>query len=226
MSEKKSKDQNNQPDNDEDFGLPPVNVSPLGSSRSGKKTKASDSGTKDKKQGNTAENDDSTEKNKDNTNSIFLVVLLLILALGFGLYYFGIFDKMDQQTPIVTESIEEEPQETTGAAAVAPEPDPEPVEELPEPVEEVTSPVLTEIDSRADAPRYFVVVGSFIDDDLARDYSDRLNKQGETTFLVHPYGEIHYFRLAVGQHENVDLALAAMEKIQGNYEENLWVLKY
>jgi hypothetical protein len=55
---------------------------------------------------------------------------------------------------------------------------------------------------------------------------NNINKQGEATFLVHPYGQIHYFRLAVGQYENVDLALKAMEEVQGNYEENLWVLKY
>jgi cell division septation protein DedD len=226
MSEKNSKDQNNQPDNDEDFGLPPVNVTPLGSSRGAKNTKAAFSDTKSKKQGSASEDNDSSEKDKDNTNSIFLVILLLILALGFGLYYFGIFDRMNQQTPMEAVRVEEEPQETTPAAPVTPEPAPEPVEELPVAEEEITTPVLTEIEARVDAPRYFVVVGSFIDDDLARDYSDRLNKQGEATFLVHPYGKIHYFRLAVGQYENVGLALEAMEGVQGNYEENLWVLKY
>lgn len=70
------------------------------------------------------------------------------------------------------------------------------------------------------------MVGSFIDDDLARDYSDKLNKAGENTFLIHPYGKIHYYRLAIGQFENVDLALEARESFQDNFEENLWVLKY
>ena len=228
MSEKNSKDQNNQHDNDEDFGLPPVNITPLGSSKGAKKAKAPVSGAKSEKQGSTSESNESDEKEKDNTNSIFLVILLLILALGFGLYYFGIFDGMNRQTPMETARVKEEPQETTSAAPVAPDPAPEPVEELPPVSEEegVTTPVLTEINSREDAPRYFVVVGSFIDDDLARDYSDRLNKQGEATFLVHPYGKIHYFRLAVGQYDNVNQALEAMEGVQGNYEENLWVLKY
>lgn len=227
MSEKNSNDQNNQPDNDEDFGLPPVNVTPLGSSKGAKKTKTSGSVTKRKKQEGASEKNGADEKEKDNTNSIFLVILLLIIALGFGLYYFGIFDGMNQQTPMETARETEEPQQTTPSAPVTPEPSPKPAEELPAAAEEeVATPVLTEIESRAEAPRYFVVVGSFIDDDLARDYSDRLNKQGEATFLIHPYGEIHYFRLAVGQHENVNLALEAMEEVQGKYEENLWVLKY
>ena len=218
MSDKNSKDQKSQSDNDEDFGLPPVNVTPL----EGAKAAGSISSSGKKESGKPSKNNPPVEEEKkDNTVGIFLIILLLILGLGFGLYYFGIFDKLDQQQPknsVTTNQVEK-------PAPATKEQIPETVVEEAEPAEE-TSPQLVEIDGRETSPRYFLVVGSFIDDDLARDYSDKLNKAGENTFLIHPYGKIHYYRLAIGQFENVDLALEARESFQDNFEENLWVLKY
>ncbi|MEX0882327.1 MAG: SPOR domain-containing protein, partial [Cyclobacteriaceae bacterium] len=80
--------------------------------------------------------------------------------------------------------------------------------------------------SRSDSPRYFVVVGSFIDSDLAKDYSDRLNERENSTFLIHPYGNGHFYRLSVGYFENWDSAVKEMESLRSSFEENLWVLKY
>lgn len=46
------------------------------------------------------------------------------------------------------------------------------------------------------------------------------------TFLVYPYGDIAYYRLAIGQFESFALAAEQIEKEKGNFKENLWVLKY
>lgn len=217
MSEKNSKDQNSQSDNDEDFGLPPVNVTPL---EGGAAAKAG-SGTVGQKPAGELKNNPPAEKEKDNTLPVFLIILLFILGLGFGLYYYGVFDTFNKEaTPQKAKT-----ELPTNPVPVMPEPEVEAVVEEPV-AEQENIPTLLEINSRENAPRYFLVVGSFIDDDLARDYSNKLNKDGKSTFLIHPYGKIHYYRLAVGQFENVDLALEAMEEVQGNYEENLWVLKY
>ncbi|EPR65419.1 SPOR domain-containing protein [Cyclobacterium qasimii] len=217
MSDKNSKDQNSQSDNDEDFGLPPVNVTPL----EGAKGSESGSGAAGIKPGIESKNNPPVEKEKDNTLGVFLIILLFIIGLGFGLYYFGIFDQLNQGTSPEKEKAELSTEQVPSSAA----PEEEAVIEEPV-VEEEKLPVLSEINSQESAPRYFLVVASFIDDDLARDYSNRLNKKGENTFLIHPYGKIHYYRLAIGQYENVDLALEAMEEVQEDYKENLWVLKY
>ncbi|WP_339926084.1 hypothetical protein [uncultured Cyclobacterium sp.] len=217
MSDKNSKDQNSQSDNDEDFGLPPVNVTPL----EGAKGSESASGAAGKKPGIESKKIPPAEKEKDNTLGVFLIVLLFIIGLGFGLYYFGVFDQLNQGTSPEKEKTELSTKEVPSAAA----PEQEAVIEEAE-VEEENLPGLSEINSRENAPRYFLVVASFIDDDLARDYSNRLNKKGVNTFLIHPYGKIHYYRLAIGQYENVDLGLEAIEEVQENYKENLWVLKY
>ena len=160
MSDKNSKDPNSQSDNDEDFGLPPVNVTPLkGAKAAG--TKSSE-GSKNAASGS-KNNPPAEEKKKDNTLGIFLIILLLILGLGFGLYYFGAFNNFDQQSADKTATTT--PNQVEKPAPVVEEQTPEPVIEESELPEE-TSPQLIEINSRADAPRYFLVVGSFIDDDL------------------------------------------------------------
>ncbi|WP_439482289.1 SPOR domain-containing protein [Cyclobacterium plantarum] len=226
MSENKSKDHNSQSDNDEDFGLPPVNVSPL--KRDAPKAvepeqtapltqEASTPGS------GTTSSPEKKEK-KDRTNWVILFILLFIFIIGYGVYHFGLLDEFNRNTPDIAS------EETTAPAMerADPEPSPEPDEPIAETEEqeEPQTPQLTEIEGREGEPRYFLVVGSFIDDDLARDYSNRLNNSGLNTFLVHPYGNIHFYRLAVGQYENLDLALEAMESSQNDYEENLWVLKY
>lgn len=225
MSENKSKDHNSQSDNDEDFGLPPVNVSPLKSdppklvADQPAVPVAQESGSSSVP--DAGKNPEKKEK-KDRTNWVILLILLFILAVGYGVYHFGLMEDFNRNTPEATA------EDTTPPAVESPEPEPSPEPEaaIPETEEPTTAPQLTEIEGREGSPRYFLVVGSFIDDDLARDYSSRLNNSGLNTFLVHPYGNINFYRLAVGQFENLDLALEAMESSQNDYKENLWVLKY
>ncbi|WP_375582269.1 SPOR domain-containing protein [Cyclobacterium xiamenense] len=229
MSENTSKDQNSQADNDEDFGLPPVSINPLEPAPAGKPPVAPVAGKKSPSGKPKVATDSRGKKNKPaekkksrSGNGVFVWIILLILLIGFGAYYWGnlgdFSDEKPAEPPLAMETpVEESP------AAVAPS---EPKEEIPVTKEADDQPGLTEIDGRGTSPRYFLVVGSFIDDDLARDYSAKLNKEGLQTFLIHPYGNIPFYRLAVGQYENVDLALEAREDSQEAYTENLWVLKY
>ncbi|MDN3690203.1 SPOR domain-containing protein [Cyclobacterium jeungdonense] len=222
MSENKSKDQNSQANNDEDFGLPDVSVTPLKSPVAGTVAAPDPAPIGMEKTHAGKPEGSEREKKERRSNWALWLILLLILLIGFGAYYWGNFGYLtpNPEEDDVPTAQSEEPVEVTPEPA----PVPESIEEAP--VVEAVTPVLTEVAGRADSPRYFLVVGSFIDDDLARDYSERLNKAGLETFLVHPYGSIHFYRLAIGQYENLDTALEAMNASQKEYEENLWVLKY
>ncbi|HSI78124.1 MAG TPA: hypothetical protein VK957_19660 [Lunatimonas sp.] len=218
MSEKDSSNKNDPSNGDEDFGLPKVKFTPIGPEKKVPEKKTVNPEIKVRKTSKLESKDSEREEKKG--NGFLIILLLLIVALGLGsLYYFGLFESNQVPTqtgvPTPTEIEAPAPQvvETDDAANGLPEP-------------EVTDNVLTEITSRAASPRYFVVVGSFIDDDLAKDYSTKLNKLGNPTFLIHPYGEKAFYRLAVAQYDNVSRALEVMEDQQGNFEENLWVLKY
>lgn len=222
MSENKSKGQNSRANNDEDFGLPEVTVTPLKSAVANTAAAPGPVLTGKEKTDSGKPKGSEKEKKERRSNGALWLILLLILLIGFGAYYWSDFDYFipDSEKDEAPTAQSEEPVEVTPEPA----PIPEPIVEVP--VVEAATPVLTEVAGRADSPRYFLVVGSFIDDDLARDYSERLNKAGLETFLVHPYGSIHFYRLAVGQYENLDTALEAMDASQKEYEENLWVLKY
>jgi hypothetical protein len=220
MSEKDPSNKEDPSNEDEDFGLPKVNYNPVGPEKHEPEEEPVIPASNTGKIKNTDKSRRSTESSKG--NGFLIVLLLFIIALGFGsLYYFGYLDSNSGEVtapgspPALSEDVSATPQPAETDENINTNVEREPSEN-----------VLSEIRGRAAAPRYFVVVGSFIDDDLAKDYSSKLNKSGKPTFLIHPYGDIAYYRLAVAQYDNVKQALAMMEDQQGNYEENLWVLKY
>jgi len=220
MAEKDSSNKNDPSNGDEDFGLPKVKFTPIGPEKNVSEENSVKPEIKKEKPAIKESKDSDKEEKKG--NGFLIILLLLIIALGLGsLYYFGFFEstkvptQADVPTPIENEVTSppivesDEDDDATGVTE-----------------NDVSQNVLTEITSRAATPRYFVVVGSFIDNDLAKDYSAKLNKLGNPTFLIHPYGDIAYYRLAVAQYDNVTQALEVMEDKQGSFKENLWVLKY
>lgn len=144
------------------------------------------------------------------------VWVLVILAIGVGAWaYFAYFqDQEVAEQPAVAETAE------TPAPAAPPPPREEAVEE---PVPKIG---LTEIRSRAESPRYFVVVGSFVDEGAAKDFSVNLHQKEMNTFLVYPYGDVSNYRLAVGHFTSFDQALTELNRVKGDFKEDLWVLKY
>ncbi len=231
MADKKDPNEKDQHKEDDDFGMPEVNITPIGEKSSPPHPdpepvrEVPDRAEKEQEEVPViaASQEGQPEKEKKSRSGFFVILLLLLLfGAGFALYYMGVFDQLGDS-----------PSATSSAAPPASE---EPVEEVVPPAPEELAEesgtaeeetfFLTEVTSKINVPRYFVVVGSFIDSDLAKDYSNRLNNMNKSTFLIHPYGDISFFRLAVGQHENLNEALTHMEDIQGDFEENLWVLKY
>lgn len=220
-------------DPDEDYGLPKIEIKPIQQSESKRgnqkivnpavvptpesskvemSSRKNTEPTKEKR-------DIKTVEEKESGGYAWWVVLL---ALG-GILVAGWFyynqssnskDDVDKSKPIVEEK--------------QPEPVVAPVREQPTEMEEEEVEIfsLTEIKSRAEKPRYFLVVASFIDEDLAKDHTEKLHAQKMNTFLVYPYGDIAYYRLAIGQFESFALAAEEINKVKDNFDENLWVLKY
>lgn len=214
-------------DPDEDYGLPKIEIKPIRKAESKQEqkpvvaplgseeeaaTKAVPQDRKDAKQ--PAGNAVSDETGKS-YSWLVMILVLSVLLLG-GWFYYDYPSNGAQEAENVDAVVEEQ----------IPEPVP-PVQELIEaPVEEVETFSLTEIKSRADRPRYFLVVASFIDEDLAKDHAEKLHADKMNTFLVYPYGEIAYYRLAIGQFESFALAAEEIARVKEKFKENLWVLKY
>lgn len=151
---------------------------------------------------------------------VLVLLLFLIGIFAGGWYYYNYSRGKDEPAP----SKEIATQEEQAMASDSPAKEAEPVEESVAAVAETFT--LTEIQSRIDRPRYFLVVASFIDEDLAKDHAKKLHAREINTFLVFPYGEIAYYRLAIGQFENFATAAEEIRRVEDGFKENLWVLKY
>ena len=241
MAEEGYKDQDMNLNPDKDYGLPKVEIKPIQETQNLSNPTAIPSKSNEEKSEikqelpRTDQTKSLADKKKPSikheekkSNYSWLLILLLLLGLGAGgwFYYSSNNNSQDsnsnngmteKNTKLPTEVQEEPPQ------PVAADSQPPAEEEVVKPVKEIT---LTEIKSRADAPRYFVVVGSFVDEDMAKDYSLMLHEKQMSTFLVYPYGEIAYYRLAIGQFESFALASREIDRVKDGFKENLWVLKY
>ena len=223
MSEDKLNDKLGDIDPDKDFGLPKVEIAPIPTAEFNDKSVEVPQEAVEEEHSHTMPlqptPDTIAQKKEDETRRSYGWVGLVLIVLAFfftGWYYFS--SQQDR-------SVETEPEASPVVENIAPVvPDTEP-EIVPE-EEEVEEFTLTEITSRGDRPRYFVVVGSFVDEDMAKDHSDALNAKGMNTFLIYPYGEIIYYRLAIGQYDTFALALEEINRVKDGYKENLWALKY
>jgi len=74
--------------------------------------------------------------------------------------------------------------------------------------------------------RFYVIVSSSIDDDLAMDYASKLAKEGTSVKLIeHNANELPFHGVSVGDYDTWDQATSASQTISG-YENGAWVLKY
>lgn len=225
MAEEGFDDKRETSDPDEDYGLPKIEIKPLQKAESTQEKvpvvpsettapEAASPGRMEAELPRPSLNTDSEENGKSYGWLVMLLIFAAILVGGWFYYDYSFNGEGKAEKP---ESIIKE---------TVPEPAPPLQEPVDEPVEEVETFSLTEIQSRADRPRYFLVVASFIDEDLAKDHAEKLHAGKMNTFLVYPYGEIAYYRLAIGQFESFALAAEEIAKVKDNFKENLWVLKY
>jgi SPOR domain len=73
---------------------------------------------------------------------------------------------------------------------------------------------------------YYVVVGSFIDSDLASDYANRLAQQGDHVILIVPPQGQYFFRVAVEQGSTSYEAKEKATALKARYGGDIWILKY
>ena len=76
--------------------------------------------------------------------------------------------------------------------------------------------------------RFYLVVGSFVDGDLAKDYGDKIAKSGTPSFLIPPYSKKKLQRIAIGGYDTFDEAQSALNGAmpEGVQEKGNWILKY
>ncbi|MGL1885169.1 MAG: hypothetical protein OCD76_01545 [Reichenbachiella sp.] len=74
--------------------------------------------------------------------------------------------------------------------------------------------------------RFYVVVSSSIDGDLAMDYGSNLAAEGAIVKIIEPYGNKRFYRVALGDYDDWDQAISA-STLHSTTDKNVnWILKY
>ncbi len=167
------------------------------------------------------------EAKRTPTGLIVFLSLLGVILIAILIYWFFF------RTP----SVEPEPQpealdqmmeeETTPLEPVIEEPveqtELEPVFE--EPTVDVPEGSIEAINSRTG--RYYIVINSFFDEDLAADYAKELGELGINTLVIKPSQRKGFHRVAVREDfGNWSAAENRMNELKATYGEDIWVLKY
>lgn len=84
--------------------------------------------------------------------------------------------------------------------------------------------IVERIDARTG--RYYIIVSSSIDEDLAKDYAEKLAKEGNIAKIIRHETDQHiFYRISLADFDSKEQADAALPNFSG-YREDVWVLPY
>ena len=180
--------------------------------------------------------EETEEEEEKSYEGIIIASIIGVLAIvGIAVYLFA-FDGKEQVASWFGE--EEEAPRLATTTESTPEPEPEPAvvyKELePEPVveeveENVSSMGAYNTIEAISAPtgRSYVVIGSFVDEDMARDLGEKLMKEGTGIRILAPTNRAPLLhRVAVADFDTFNEALTQVQDYKLNFGEDAWVLKY
>ncbi|GHN01332.1 hypothetical protein WSM22_28210 [Cytophagales bacterium WSM2-2] len=215
-----STDDTNKNGNDEDnFGLPDLEYKPLDQLESSKAEEAS----KAQEEKEIPVYDEEEEETKSGAVIAILVGLVLLVG-GFLAYKYVWIPKRDKarQAQIDKDKAEADKKaEEERQARLAEE------ERQRREAAANAKPAEGTIETLSDRTgRYYVVVSSSVDGDLAMDKAKKLSATGKSTKIIPPFGKWKFYRLCIGDFDTFASAQSSADASKSEYGEALWVLKY
>lgn len=172
------------------------------------------------------------EESKSNGPKVLLGILGILIVAAV-IWFFGFYrpkqKKIEEEARIKQEQIDKKKAADAEAAALKKR------QEEAAAAEEARLKAEAEARAKAGAQaitertgRYYIVVGSFVDGDLAKDYGDKLAKNGTPSFLIPPYSKKKLQRVVIGGYDTFDEAQSALNGAmpEGVKEKGNWILKY
>lgn len=205
-------------DADNEYGLPEVEFSPLEREPSQTPEEAHAFHNAH----TIADHHEREEEQKSSSLPMILILAGIILLAGIFVYFFAFDNDSPQEqitqtpqeaAPVTYAEEEEEDAYTTDDWNTA---------EPEAPV--ATEGSVTNITQRTG--RYHLIVGSFIDGDLAADYAGRLAKDGIQAKIIEPAGTQKFYRLSVNDAETISDLQSNMDDMKAKHGENIWIVKY
>ena len=85
---------------------------------------------------------------------------------------------------------------------------------------------LIRIDSKAEKVRYFIVVASLPNEQLALEIAENFAGKSPERYLINPYETSPNYRVAIGKFDTWKAAADEVARIKSQYSEDLWILNY
>jgi len=73
---------------------------------------------------------------------------------------------------------------------------------------------------------FYIVIASFVDEDLAMDHSNELAAQGKSPTIIPPFGNAITTRVAIKGYGSIAQAQNELGNYQAEYGQDIWILKY
>ena len=83
---------------------------------------------------------------------------------------------------------------------------------------------MTKLDGRNG--KAYLIVASFIDTDLAVDHANDLAKDGESPYVIPPFGKSKYSRVGIAEFDSFESATSQLESYRSKYSSDVWALRY
>lgn len=189
---------------------------------------------------------------RSNELRIAIILLLIVLAVGASAAYWFFYHApissreeayldINQSTAASTEFIEDKELSPAPTPAEVPRNDEKKVQQTADENTSITPKIeedqptthLIKNSSKGTITKisvpqgyYYIVAGSFIDDDLAVDYAKKLVKQGVDVTILIPEQDGYFFRVAVTQEDTRDAARKKLEELKPIYGNRIWIKRY
>ena len=158
-------------------------------------------------------------------------MLLLLFATVIGITYLNMTEDPKPTASMLGDSVIKAEVKKEVKKEIIPEPV---IEEVIEPEVKTDPPELesapkaigaiSEISQPLD--KYYLIVASFLDNDLAFDYAEKLILSGSNVIIILDFHVRYFTRVALLEYETLDKANVGLDKYKDEFDEQLWVLKY
>lgn len=172
----------------------------------------------------------SDPQSRNSFTRIVVIGTAVIAILGFALYFAFFRTGGSQELAEKPKQEQSKPKPTTQPKKE--EPKPKPVDPKPEPKQVKPDPQPLTVEAgeitrlSTKTGQAYVIIGSFVDEDLAGDYATELADAGKSPTIIPPFDDHRFYRVAIATYSSFADANNAVNDYKGEYGDDIWALRY
>ncbi len=172
----------------------------------------------------------SDPQSRNSFTRIVVIGTAVIATLGFALYF--AFFRTGGSEQIAEKPKQEQPKPQPKPQPKQEDPKPQPANPQPEPKQVKPDPQPLTSDAgeitklSAKTGQAYVIIGSFVDEDLAGDYATELAGTGKSPIIIPPFDNHRFYRVAIAAYSSFADANNAVNDYKAEYGDDVWALRY